>query len=210
MNTPKPPEVEPTPEDRDERELADAYRQLPRHEPDAALDARILGAAERAVARPQRRRVGWVLGLGSAAGLVMAAGLTWHLVGYGPANRPATAPTAKNAETAGAARQVVPVHVLSAKKAASEQAGQARYSAADAMAPPPPPPPPPPVLATRATSAPGTAQDLIAQARTALADEDAGRARFLVERIVRQYPDVKLPADLAPYAPNESSGKGSP
>jgi hypothetical protein len=55
MNPQPPP---PSDEDlaREERELAALYRRLPKAEPDAALDARVLADADRAVARPARRR----------------------------------------------------------------------------------------------------------------------------------------------------------
>jgi hypothetical protein len=79
MNPHPPP---PSDDDlaREERELAALYRQLPRVEPDAALDARVLAEADRAVGRPARRRPQpWLVGLGSAAALVLVAGIAWHM-----------------------------------------------------------------------------------------------------------------------------------
>lgn len=79
MNPHTPP---PTDEDlaREERELAALYRRLPKAEPDAALDARVLAEADRAIARPARRRSPpWLIGLGSAAALVLVAGIIWRM-----------------------------------------------------------------------------------------------------------------------------------
>src|SRR5690606_14563195 len=79
MNPQPPP---PSDEDlaREERELAALYRRLPNAEPDAALDARVLADADRAVARPARRRAQpWLIGLGSAAALVLVAGIAWRM-----------------------------------------------------------------------------------------------------------------------------------
>ncbi|MGA9826836.1 MAG: hypothetical protein WBQ57_00635 [Rhodanobacteraceae bacterium] len=66
--------------DRDEREIAALYRRLAKAEPDAALDARVLAEARRVStsSRPSRSPR-WLVGLGTAAVLVLAAGVTWHL-----------------------------------------------------------------------------------------------------------------------------------
>jgi Meckel syndrome type 1 protein len=90
MNTPLPP-------DRDdqlpgEAELAALYRKLPKSEPSPALDAAVLRAAAEALAagnddssttanRPPARtwRTHWLIPLASAATLVLAAGLAWHM-----------------------------------------------------------------------------------------------------------------------------------
>jgi len=73
-NTP-PPHDDDLP---DERELAALYARLPKAEPDAALDAAVLAQADRAV--PARRhRARWPVALGSAAVLLLAAGLAWQL-----------------------------------------------------------------------------------------------------------------------------------
>lgn len=60
----------------DEHDLAGLYARLPRTEPDPALDAAVLAAAKAAT---PRRRPRWPLALGSAAVLVLAAGLAWQL-----------------------------------------------------------------------------------------------------------------------------------
>ncbi|WP_052697899.1 hypothetical protein [Luteibacter yeojuensis] len=72
-NTP-PPSDDDLP---DERELKALYGRLPKTEPDAALDASILAAATRAT--PVRRRPRWPVALGSAAVLVLAAGVGWQM-----------------------------------------------------------------------------------------------------------------------------------
>ncbi|RAP57780.1 hypothetical protein [Oleiagrimonas sp. MCCC 1A03011] len=139
MSTPTPPNSDPM-LDREERELASLYRQLPAIEPDAALDARVLDAARRAVApKPQRRTYrGLFVAFGSAASLVMAAGLTWYMHSNGQdtvtrtqapaalqekAAKPA-APTAAGA--ADSKRQVIAVRILPGERHAP------------AAAPPPP------------------------------------------------------------------------
>ncbi len=72
-NTP-PPSDDDLP---DEQALAALYARLPRAEPDPALDAIVLAAAARAT--PPRRRPRWPVALGSAAVLVLAAGVAWQL-----------------------------------------------------------------------------------------------------------------------------------
>ncbi|HOV56888.1 MAG TPA: hypothetical protein PLN91_03335 [Rhodanobacteraceae bacterium] len=72
----------------EETATAALYRRLPAAEPDAALDAAVLAMAHRAVnphlratlpARARARLHPWWLALGSAAGLVLAAGVAWQL-----------------------------------------------------------------------------------------------------------------------------------
>jgi Meckel syndrome type 1 protein len=84
MNTPLPPqEPEKLP---GEAELAALYRKLPQAEPGPALDQAVLRAAAQAldeerapIATPARRRPRWPIAWGSAATLVLAAGLAWHM-----------------------------------------------------------------------------------------------------------------------------------
>ncbi len=56
------------------------YRRLPRYEPPRRLDRAVLGEAARAVhsGKPPRRQR-WIVGVGSAAGLVLAAGIAWRI-----------------------------------------------------------------------------------------------------------------------------------
>lgn len=121
------------------------YRRLPRYEPPRRLDRAVLGEAARAVhsgKAPRRQR--WVVGLGSAAGLVLAAGIAWR-VGHDVMNQNESAlPTA--------VPRVVPVEPISeparakredkaAQQAESRESDAARAepspaeSAADHVAP---------------------------------------------------------------------------
>jgi hypothetical protein len=86
--TPKPPQLpQPEPLDEAERAIARALRNLPVGSPPPELDARILGAARRAVhAAPPRRRSGrrWLLGFGTAATALLAIGLVMKTHGPSP------------------------------------------------------------------------------------------------------------------------------
>lgn len=80
MSTPR------RPDDELERLLADdggelgaLYRRLPRAEPPRRLDRSVLSEAARAVHGTRPRRQRWLVGFGSAAGLVLAAGIAWHV-----------------------------------------------------------------------------------------------------------------------------------
>jgi Meckel syndrome type 1 protein len=94
-NTP-PPHDDDLP---DEHELAALYARLPKAEPDAALDAAVLSAALR-VTPPVRRRPRWPVALGSAAVLVLAVGVGFHL-----RDTPIHDPVAENAERLAAPAQ---------------------------------------------------------------------------------------------------------
>ncbi|MET0255592.1 MAG: hypothetical protein ABW193_07340, partial [Luteibacter sp.] len=72
-NTP-PPSDDELP---DERELGALYARLPKAEPDAALDEAVLAQAARAI--PRRRRPRWPVAVGSAAVLLLAAGVAWQV-----------------------------------------------------------------------------------------------------------------------------------
>jgi hypothetical protein len=85
-------------------EMGNLYRRLPRYEPPRRLDRAVLSEAARAVhsgKTPRRQR--WIVGVGSAAGLVLAAGIAWR-IGHDAMNP---------ADTAGSAQQVVPVQPIS-------------------------------------------------------------------------------------------------
>lgn len=74
-----------------EAELRALYGKLPQKEPGPALDAAVLRAAAQAVSasdtRPGKTRAPrWLIGLGSAATLVLAAGLAWHMRGMPPSD----------------------------------------------------------------------------------------------------------------------------
>ncbi|WP_448097259.1 hypothetical protein [Luteibacter yeojuensis] len=114
-NTP-PPHDDDLP---DERELAALYARLPKAEPDPALDAAVLAQADRAVP-VRRRRTRWPVALGSAAVLVLAAGLAWQLRDSRPdVTATLPAPTAQRIESTGSA--AVPVQA-SATAALQESA----------------------------------------------------------------------------------------
>jgi hypothetical protein len=68
--------------DADKGTLASLYHRLPRNEPPRRLDRTVLADAARAV-RAERapRAQRWLVGFGSAAGLVMAAGIAWQVGG---------------------------------------------------------------------------------------------------------------------------------
>lgn len=68
--------------DADKGTLASLYHRLPRNEPPRRLDRTVLAEAARAV-RTERapRAQRWLVGFGSAAGLVMAAGIAWQVGG---------------------------------------------------------------------------------------------------------------------------------
>ncbi|HEX7381439.1 MAG TPA: hypothetical protein VF265_04710 [Nevskiaceae bacterium] len=112
MTTPLPPSK---PHDDDlpgEAELKALYGRLPPHEPGPALDAAVLRAAAQAVATTTpRRRARWPVALGTAATLVLAAGLGWQMREL-PVEAPMTSPVPASAaaiETkASADRQAVP------------------------------------------------------------------------------------------------------
>ena len=128
-----PPSPPPEPLDASERELARALRSLPAGMPPPELDARILGAARRAVhlqqPRPRDRR--WLIGLSTAATAVLAMGILLKMHGLGrdavlapptesesaaPASAPINAPqaaAAKNPESSMAADANVPAGVAS-------------------------------------------------------------------------------------------------
>jgi Meckel syndrome type 1 protein len=140
MNTPLPPDHH-TPHDDalpDEAALAALYRKLPKSEPGPMLDAAVLRAAAEAIsrepsrtatpaihARARKPHVRWLIPLSSAATLVLAAGLAWHMRDM-PA---AGAPTASKA----------PVAAPEAVTVASPSAGAPPVT--DALSADTPPPP---------------------------------------------------------------------
>jgi Meckel syndrome type 1 protein len=136
MNTPLPPD-----HDDDlpgEAELAALYRKLPKSEPGPALDAAVLRAAAEALAsgneqsptaatQPQRRssRTRWLIPLSSAATLVLAAGLAWHM---------RSMPVAESAMTKAEAPQI-------AAPVSAPSVAAVPVASPPAAAPPSPPPP---------------------------------------------------------------------
>lgn len=104
----------------EESGLARLYRRLPPTEPDARLDAAVLAMA-RAAVEPQRlnalrhakdrhRRPLWLVGLSSAAGIVLAAGLAWQMRGAFRDSLPSPADSAAPAVRAD--REVIPISAI--------------------------------------------------------------------------------------------------
>ncbi len=130
----------------EESELARLYRRLPQSEPDAKLDAAVLSLA-RAAVEPQRvnalrhanvrqRRPLWLVGLSSAAGVVLAAGIAWQMRnGFNES----AAPTLRQSASARTERDVIPISAI--------------VPPAEPAAAPPAPPPPIVAPATASTTA---------------------------------------------------------
>lgn len=107
-------------------EFGTLYRRLGRNEPPRRLDRAVLGEAARAVRGRAPRRHRWLVGIGSAAGIVLAAGIAWR-VGQEASMQPSavTAP-------APAAVEIVPVQPISEKTRPPSDAVVAEDSAAAA------------------------------------------------------------------------------
>lgn len=139
-------------------DLAALYRRLPKAEPPRRLDRSVLGAAARASHGYTPRRQRWMIGFGSAAGIVLAAGVAWHVgqdalrserqlstpaaMSAEPA-RPTYVPVAPISEPAPRARDQAPVQEMSAAAAAAaspatKQAPSPQKSEAMAKAAPKP------------------------------------------------------------------------
>lgn len=161
-------------------EIGALYRRLPRAEPSPELDKAVLAhaaSALRSAGRPprasSRRRPRWLVGLGSAAGLVLAAGIAWQ-VGHdnraqlpapaaeqpaapvwipvqpmdAPSPSPAPAPSVADGVAEESAVAAAPPAVEPSRPPAkAERAPSARLAAVSkpqaAESAPPPPPPPP-------------------------------------------------------------------
>jgi hypothetical protein len=139
MNLPRDPErdLERLLED-DGGELGALYRRLPKAEPPRRLDRSVLGQAARAVHGYTPRRQRWLVGLGSAAGIVLAAGMAWHVgqdalrqetQSVAPPTRPTYVP-------------VEPIGEISQRRAHEEAPLQDATRAAPASAPAAAAPPP--------------------------------------------------------------------
>jgi len=205
MTTQLPPQGPPEPDEKlpGEAELAALYRQLPQNEPGPALDAAVLRAAAQALASDEaspsitssplasssasghRRRPRWPIALSSAATLVLAAGLVWHVRELPPAT---SAPTAM--DSAAPAKITAAASLSRATPPAA-----AAQSVEPAPAPPmEPPEPSPPKIVAAPVRAP-TANAL----RKTMADQDAKRASSKAKLAgeQRQY----APAPMAAPAP---------
>jgi hypothetical protein len=110
--------------------LGSLYRKLPRYEPPRRLDRAVLGEAARAVhsGKPPRRQR-WLVGVGSAAGLVLAAGIAWR-IGHDAMNEGAVPPAA--------APTVVPVQPIDGSAHAKREQSAPEAATADALSSPAP------------------------------------------------------------------------
>lgn len=125
-------------------ELGALYRRLPKAEPPRRLDRSVLGEAARAVHGYTPRRQRWLFGLGSAAGVVLAAGLAWH-VGQDALQRESQLPAPATSAPASPRANYVPVAPISepARQRAHEEAASTQDAAgAAAVAPAAKPAPP--------------------------------------------------------------------
>lgn len=134
-------------------ELGTLYRKLSRVEPPRRLDRNVLGEAARAVHGRAPRRQRWLVGWSSAAGIVFAAGIAWH-IGHDALRNPTPAGTNLDARVQSGATYVPvgSVHapqVAPAPVAAEVEAGSASRAAAE-KARVQPAPAPAPVAAPRA------------------------------------------------------------
>lgn len=117
----------------DHGEFGTLYRRLARSEPPRRLDRAVLGEAARAVRGRAPRRHRWLVGLGSAAGIVLAAGIAWR-VGQEAAMQPSaiTVP-------APAAVEIVPVQPIREQARRPAEPAPAAESFADDSAAAPAP-----------------------------------------------------------------------
>lgn len=191
--------------DDDRGDFGTLYGRLSRAEPPRRLDRAILAEASRAVrgSRPPRAQR-WLFGIGSAAGLVLAAGIAWQVgqqidskdadMASGAARQgvPAVVPVQPIAPTAAPAEPPHPPAIAppgisdmatrEAKKppADAERARrEVRAKAAKPEAAPPPPAAPPPLeMAAPAAAAPMPAEEV---APVAAADASVMRADTAME-----------------------------
>lgn len=195
----------------EESELARLYRRLPQAEPDAKLDAAVLNLA-RAAVEPQRvnalrhaksrhPRPWWLVGLSSAAGVVLAAGIAWqmrHGLDGHPAANMTPAPQSRAAQSG---RDVIPISAITPP-------AEAEVPVAPAA---PPAPSPPPVLSD---SVPGAAAAAKPQppaqrlAKSSAPPRDVGKAKTEAARdagpvmpIAAEPPPAPAPAPAPAAAP---------
>ena len=141
MNTQLPPDNDNDLPDKGslpgEDELGALYRKLPRKEPGPALDAAVLRAAAQAIRADQPaaasahapKRPRWPIALGSAAVLVLAAGLGWRMRDMPASTPPVQAGAVTVQETAKPAAPAV--------AAAPAATDRVQGYVADAASPPP-------------------------------------------------------------------------
>ncbi len=186
-------------------EYAAVYRRLARAQPPRRLDRAVLGAAARAARGQEARGQRWWTWLGSAAGLVLAAGIAWRI-----GNEPLLAPRPQGAHdhaiqvepiTAPRAghRQATPLDTAPARADARESAGHPPTSI-DVDAPPRAATAP--AKARQAQDATNTADPVefgsrIAVIRQLLREGERAQAVAQLQALHAAYPAAPLPADLA-------------
>ncbi len=199
------------------------YRRLPRLEPPRRLDRAVLGEAARAVRGQAPRRQRWIVGLGSAAGLVLAAGIAWQ-VGQEALRQPATLPArqpatevvpvqpieesargpAPTASPNGGARQEEAVAAPAGLPQRARSAPAKRVAPAEAqgaaepplpMSVPAPPPAPPAPAEPQPATVPAPAGDAAAGARKAATAAEPVREQADSLQAARE-PSPALPSDL--------------
>lgn len=113
----------------DQGEFGALYRRLARSEPPRRLDRAVLGEAARAVRGRAPRRHRWLVGFGSAAGIVLAAGIAWRM------GQEAAMPPSAITVPSPAAVEIVPVQPISER---ARQPAERAAVAEDSVAAPAP------------------------------------------------------------------------
>lgn len=180
----------------EESELARLYRRLPQSEPDAKLDAAVLALA-RAAVEPQRvnalrhanvrhRRPLWLVGLSSAAGVVLAAGIAWQMRnGFNES----AAPTLQQSASVRTEHDVIPISAI--------------VPPAEPEAPPAPPSEAPAITSTTAAMpAPPPAKPASLKPKAPAQQREVELAAAVdAEKDNRLRADDAAPADRAPPEP---------
>jgi hypothetical protein len=200
MNLPRDNDLERLLED-DGGDLGALYRRLPRAEPPRRLDRSVLGEAARAVHGQTPRRHRWIVGFGSAAGIVLAAGVAWH-VGQNALQQ-------QSHETYRMAPSVVPVEPITESSAwrkreranAAQSAASSPPAAKMEPAPAPPLEPAKPSLARKAapkpSAPPAVARETMAPAPAA-APAPQAPVPFPAQDAQRSESDAAAAGALAP------------
>ena len=162
----------------DHGEFGSLYRRLARSEPPRRLDRAVLGEAARAVRGRAPRGQRWLVGLGSAAGIVLAAGIAWR-VGQEAAMQPSM-PSAP--APAPASVEIVPVQPIVERGRAPAGAAAPADRAARA-----------PASAPAAADGGSPSREVVAAKRAAKAAPPAQPAAPPPSPVVEQAPAAPMP-----------------